>query len=129
MPATDAHTGDGDTGLKYQRVPQHQLTDKARSGEMLTLRLRYKQPEAAKSQLIEGAFSDSGKRFGEASPDFRFASAVAAFGMKLRGSQHAAGTTLAAVEEYAAGALGDDPGNYRAEFVDLVRLARKLRGE
>ncbi len=129
VPATDARTGDGHGELKYQRVPQHQLTDKARSGEMLTLRLRYKQPDGTKSQLIEGAFSDSGKRFGEASPDFRFASAVAAFGMKLRGSQHAAGTTLAAVEEYAAGALGDDPGNYRAEFVDLVRLARKLRGE
>ena len=96
---------------------------------MLTLRLRYKLPEGKESQLLERVLSDGGKRFGEASADFRFASAVAAFGMILRGSQHAGGATLAAVEEYAAGAVGEDPGSYRSEFVDLVRRARRLRGQ
>ena len=67
---------------------------------------------------------DSGAKFGRASDDFRFASAVAAFGMVLRSSPYKGSATLAAVEEYAAGALGKDPNGYRAEFLDLVRRAR-----
>jgi Ca-activated chloride channel family protein len=46
--------------------------------------------------------------------------------MLLRGSKYAGDATLAAVEEYAVSGLGDDPQGYRAEFVDLIRRARKL---
>ena len=52
---------------------------------------------------------------------------LASFGMVLRGSQYIGDTTLSAVEEFAAGAVGEDPGGYRAEFVELVRRARQLR--
>ena len=46
--------------------------------------------------------------------------------MILRGSEHRGTGNLAAVAEIAGGALGDDPGGYRAEFVDLVRKAQSL---
>ena len=112
--------------LKYQRVPQENLTEQAHAGEWLTLRLRYKEPEQNESRLLEFTAKDSGTAFGQASADFRFASAVAGFGMVLRGSPHRGEATLAAVEEYAASALGKDPNGHRAEFLDLVRKARSL---
>ncbi len=121
-------SGDGPV-LKYQHLPPRpatELTEAAGIGELLTLRLRYKEPDGKRSKLLEFAAKDSGKRFGEASPDFQFAAAVASFGMVLRGSQYAGGATLAAVEEFAVSGLGDDPGGYRAEFVDLVRRAQEL---
>ncbi|MBN2474345.1 MAG: von Willebrand factor type A domain-containing protein [Pirellulales bacterium] len=115
--------------LKYQRVWQRDLTDEVRRGEMLTLWLRYKLPDEDESKELEFVAKDDGKRFGEASADFRFASAVAAFGMVLRGSEHCGDVTLSAVEEFAAGALGDDSQGRRAEFAELVRRARQLRGQ
>jgi Ca-activated chloride channel family protein len=126
IPADSGTSPAGVRPLKYQQVPDRNLTEAAQSGELLTLRLRYKEPDGRKSRLLEFALADEGRRFGEASPDFQFAAAVAAFGMILRGSQHAGDATLAAVEEYALSGLGDDPQGYRAEFVDLVRRARQL---
>jgi Ca-activated chloride channel family protein len=117
--------------LKYQRVqpgPAAELTEAAETGELLTLRLRYKEPDGKRSKLLEFVATDSGKRFGEASPDFQFAAAVASFGMVLRGSPYAGDVTLAAVEEFAVSGIGADPGGYRAEFVDLVRRAQRLPG-
>jgi len=112
--------------LRYQLPSKPELTEQARSGELLTLRLRYKEPQGETSRLIEHALRDEGKRFGQASADFRFAASVAAFGMVLRGSPHATGLGLAAVEEFAAGALGPDSNGYRGEFVGLVRHATAM---
>ena len=113
-------------GLKYQRVPQEKLTPQAESGELLTLRIRYKEPAQNASKLLEFTTKDGGARFGEATSDFRFASSVAAFGMMLRSSPYRGNLNYAAVAEFAAGALEPDPNGYRAEFLDLVRAAGKL---
>ena len=102
------------------------LTGAAASGELLTLKLRYKQPEGETSKLLEVPLKDRGGKFNAASKDMQFAAAVASFGMILRGSEHRGDGNLAAVAEIASGALGDDPGGYRAEFVDLVRKAQVL---
>ncbi|MCL4193411.1 MAG: von Willebrand factor type A domain-containing protein [Thermoguttaceae bacterium] len=91
-----------------------------------TVSLRYKEPDGMYSRRLDFSVRDQGKRFGEASTDFQFAAAVGAFGMLLRGSQYRGDATSAAVEEYAASAVGNDPQGYRAEFVDLVRRARQL---
>jgi len=114
--------------LRYQRPAKSELTDDARSGQLLTLQLRYKRPNEDQSNLLEFALRDAGKRFGEASADFQFAAAVASFGMILRGSPYRGQATLKGVEEIAASALRDDPGGHRAEFLDLVRGAEQLRG-
>jgi len=118
--------------LKYQQpatpaVPAEQLTDAAKSGELLTLSLRYKLPEADESTLLEVPLLNVHKRFSEASMDFRFATAVASFGMLLRDSQHRGDTSFAAVEEIAAAAIGADKQGYRTEFLDLVRRAAALK--
>jgi secreted protein with Ig-like and vWFA domain len=113
--------------LKYQRKTGRELTEAADSGELLTLKLRYKEPDGKKSKLLEFVQKDSDNKFGQASSDFRFASSVAAFGMLLRGSQHAGDLNWSAVEEFAAGSLGEDPGGYRNEFLELVHRAGELR--
>ncbi|MHC4404052.1 MAG: YfbK domain-containing protein [Planctomycetota bacterium] len=124
--------GSGGPELKYQRArkkPAAELTDAAKTGELLSLRLRYKEPDGVETKLLEFSVKDSGKRFGEATPDFQFASAVASFGMVLRGSRYQGDVTLAAVEEFAHSGVGDDPDGYRSEFVELIRRTRKMVGE
>ena len=115
--------------LKYQRKTGRELTEAAASGELLTLKLRYKEPEGKKSKLLELVQEGSDKPFGQASADFRFAAGVAAFGMLLRGSQHAGDINWSAVEELAAGSLGEDPGGYRNEFLELIHRAGELKAE
>jgi Ca-activated chloride channel family protein len=100
--------------------------DDEASKELLTLKLRFKQPDGEESKKIEYPLSEKGTRFNNATPDFRFAASVAAFGMILRDSPHRGGITMAGVGEIAASSLGDDTRGYRAEFLDLVRRAEKL---
>ena len=56
----------------------------------------------------------------------RFAAAVAAFGQRLRNDKSVEDMGYAAIAELANGARGDDPEDYRAEFVRLVRMAETL---
>jgi Ca-activated chloride channel family protein len=120
--------------LKYQKAPEKKpepkpegLTDAAATGELLTVKLRFKEPTGDKSELIEFPLKQEPKRFGAASENLRFAAAVAEFGMLLRNSQYRGGATLSAVEEIATAASSHDPSGYRAEFVELVKKAEGLK--
>jgi len=97
------------------------------SSELLTVKLRYKKPDGDKSELIERALSDEGKEFANASLDFKFAAAVAEFGMILRESGHKGNGTLSAVLEWAQEGKGSDANGYRAGFIELVRKAQALK--
>jgi len=109
--------------LKYQRSlpPTPPYAD-----ELLTLKLRYKHPNADTSKLMEFPARDRDVRISEASEDFRFTAAVAAFGMVLRDSQYRGNATLEQALELAAESRCHDPNGHRAEFVGLVRRAREL---
>lgn len=106
--------------LKYQ---QSQLNKQATdTDELLTLKLRYKEPEGSKSQLITTTVSGkSTVQPGLTSDNFRFAAAVASFGMLLRDSEFKGNATYDQVLELAQSALGNDAEGYRAEFIKLVR--------
>jgi Ca-activated chloride channel homolog len=93
---------------------------------MLTVKLRYKKPNDDKTELIQGAVVDNGKQFASASPDFKFATAVAEFGMLLHQSEFKGSGTLGPVLEWAQEGKGIDANGYRAGFVDLVRKAQAL---
>lgn len=124
--AAKVDTGDVDE-LKYQT--KIGPSDAAGNGEMLELRLRYKEPDGDTSTKIEFPVTDSGKRFARASKDFKFASSVASFGMLLRNSEHKGDATYAAVLEIATEGKGPDVHGYRAEFLQMVEQAKKLAGE
>ena len=112
--------------LRYQPSPRRPSPSVA-SDELLTLKLRYKEPEGATSRLLEFPLKDSGRPYAQASADFKFASAVAAFGMILRDSPHRGSATLGGVLELAGEGIGPDPRGYRQDFLDLVRRAENLR--
>jgi len=111
--------------LKYQQFAQP--TRRAASGEILTVRIRYKEPEASTSQSIETALMDRVVPFSSATSDFRFAAAVASFGMILRDSSYKGQSTFDNVLDIAEKSKGDDKNGYRSEFVEIVRKARGLR--
>lgn len=115
--------------LKYQKnpaAPEAPAADPAYSKELLTLKLRYKQPEADASRLLEFPVANRIGKFAQASPDFAWAASVASFGMILRHSPHRGESTLPAVLEMAEVAKGADPTGYRAEFIQLVQQAQSL---
>jgi len=115
--------------LKYQSPPPATIKAEAApvSRDLLTVKLRYKAPDGDKSLLIEKAIpAGELKPFDKASSDFQFAAAVAAFGLKLRGSEHTENITWAEIQKIARRNLNEDSGSYRAEFLTLVERAAKL---
>ena len=93
---------------------------------MMTLKLRYKEPDGDTSKLLVFAITDSGRSYARASADFKFAASVAAFGMLLRDSPYKGTSTFDAVLELAGEGGVRDRHGYRAEFVALVKKARSL---
>lgn len=110
--------------LKYQKTVEP--AEAAASDEVLTLKLRYKEPDGAESKLLTSVVKDSGRSFAQAGQDFQFAASVAAFGLVLRDSQFKGDLTLAAVEELATASRGADEEGYRAEFIELVKQAQAI---
>jgi Ca-activated chloride channel family protein len=111
--------------LRYQQPGS--LTDIAATGQIMTLKLRYKEPDGHTSKLLVVDVVDDGGDIDRASTDFRFAASVAAFGMILRDSEHRGTATHDTVLELARNSLGDDEHGYRAEFINLVRTAKALQ--
>ena len=109
--------------LRYQSTAP---TETAFGDELLQLKLRYKEPQGSRSQLIQRTVRDSTQSVYAASANFRFAAAVAGFGMLLRDSEHKGTATWESVAALASSARGEDAEGYRAGFLDLVRQARSL---
>jgi Ca-activated chloride channel homolog len=123
VPAGARPVAQSDDSLTYQEVS---LRPGARhSSELLTVRLRYKDPKGSTSRLLEAPVTD---RTGTASEDMRFASAVAEFAMLLRDSEHKGEASWDQVLSLARGARGEDEQGYRGEFVGMVETARTLAG-
>ncbi len=97
------------------------------SPEILTLKVRYKEPAGETSKKLEVPLVDTNAKPGAASADFRFAASVAAFGMVLRGSPYGGRADLAMVDRLAREGLGSDAGSYRSDFLGLVRRAQEMK--
>jgi Ca-activated chloride channel homolog len=114
-------------GLKYQTPPSP--SPAAASGELMTVKLRYKLPEGDQSKLLELAVQDGDATLAGASPDFRFAAAVASFGMLLRSSPFKGDANWAQTIALAQGGIGDSrDAAARRELVELAKKAESLSG-
>ncbi|MCG3172977.1 MAG: hypothetical protein GMKNLPBB_01149 [Myxococcota bacterium] len=110
--------------LKYQKPGSP--TGAVHANELLTLKLRYKQPDGGSSKLLSRTVTDVNQAWESAPENLRFAAAVASFGMVLRASPHKGGVTLDQVRAWADRARTHDPEGYRAEFVRMVSLAQAI---
>jgi Ca-activated chloride channel family protein len=108
--------------LRYQRP--RTTSSVAASDELMTVKLRYKAPEGGASRLLSVAARDSSS--GAASPEVRFAAAVAGFGMLLRDSEHKGALTYSQIAALARSVPAADSDGYRAEFARLVDMAERL---
>ncbi len=98
------------------------------SNDLMTIKLRFKRPKGETSELLSTVVRDDPRELASSSADFRFASAVAGFGMLLRDSPNKGGISSGAVRSLAEGALGADPHGYRRGFIDLVTAFDGLSG-
>ncbi|MFT7463473.1 MAG: Ca-activated chloride channel family protein [Pseudohongiellaceae bacterium] len=114
----------GSVELKYQQQADPQTF--VDSPELLTVNLRWKRPDEDVGRELAVPLEDQGGVFAEASEEYRFSAAVAAFGMVLRGSEHSGDATVAWIVETADGARSFDPLGDRSEFVRLARTAQGL---
>ncbi|WP_295794640.1 von Willebrand factor type A domain-containing protein [Mucilaginibacter sp.] len=113
--------------LKYQKALPVSV-DKS-SDEMMTIKFRYKDPDSATSKLSQVSIKDSPRALEATTVDFRFAAAVAEFGMLLRGSQFKQQSTYAQAISLAKGAKGNDEEGYRSEFIRLAESAKSIANE
>lgn len=116
--------------LRYADKAEKEAAPGDRS-ELAFLKLRWKKPDAERSELSTLPVTDADVVADPDSvpQDVRFSVAVAAFGQKLKG--------VPALQDYAYGSIlglaeaarGNDPFGYRAEFLTLTRLAAGLAEE
>lgn len=113
--------GGGVDPLKYQKnTPEAKAPAADPGDEWLTLKLRHKHPEGDISALQETVVTGTATPWQESGSDFQFATAVAMFGMKLRGMTDVSEIPWDGVRQLARSGLKDDKSEDRAEFVELI---------
>ena len=121
VPKGERTPGSTTKGLKYQQQPR--TTAAARSSELMTVAVRFKQPDGHESARVAQTVRNLSRPM---TANLGFASAVAEFGMLLRGSPHAGRASYGAVIDRARRYSSDDRNGYQAEFIGLVERAAGL---
>lgn len=107
--------------LKYQ-YNNGEVADEE-SPEIMTIKLRYKEPNGETSKLIQHPVIDSHLPLTNTSENFRFSASVAEFGLLLRDSEYKQQSSFSQVVSLAKSAKGTDNNGYRSEFLRLVESA------
>ena len=124
IPAGQKIENPGVDDLKYSKVEPSNTNF---SAELMTVKLRYKEPKEDQSKLMSIGVLDRNYSIENASENVRFASAVAQFGLLLRDSRYKGNASFANIQNLASSALGNDFRNYRNEFLGLVNKAKNLK--
>jgi Ca-activated chloride channel family protein len=124
VPAGQKVENPGVDELKYATPAEP--TQGAGTGELLTVKLRYKEPDGDASKPLNVGVLDRQASFRNASENFKFAAAVAQFGLLLRDSRYKGQSSFDGAAELARTSAGADLHGYRAEFLRLVETARNL---
>lgn len=112
-----------DQDLKYQTKV---LSTAASGKELLTVKLRYKDPDGSVSKLLTETLIDDGRNIAQTTNDFRWAVAVAEYALILRESEYKGMASFEQVLALAKSALGPDNEGLRKEFVELVTRAAEI---
>lgn len=103
--------------LKYSNRDKH---NNRYQQELATIKFRYKLPHESKSTEGLQVIDAQSVQLAKSSNDFRFAAAVAWFGLVLRQSELIGETKMADLIHLARYAKDADADGYRSEFVRLV---------
>ncbi|MBA4134404.1 MAG: hypothetical protein C0525_06735 [Flavobacterium sp.] len=104
--------------LKYTKVKTD--NESQYNEELATIKFRYKKPEGEKSIEMIKTIADQAISLEQSSKDFKFSSAVAWFGLKLRDSKYISEKSTDAIKRLAQSSLSYDEDGYKAEFIRLV---------
>ncbi len=123
----------GDIGAGHTVTALYELIPSRKAGadgsNLMTVKLRYKMPNGQTSRLLELPVRDEHEQLGSASPDFRFAAAVASFGMLLRDSPFKGDASYRQTIELAESGVGEARDSAaRRELISLVKKAESLTG-
>ncbi|MFT3806560.1 vWA domain-containing protein [Arenimonas sp.] len=119
--------GSGGESVDPLRYGRRTAVAAGKADEIGLLRLRYKQPGAETSRLIETPLQRSQIQ-AKASPRLRWAAAIAAYADLLRGGKNVGRFDWNDVRTLATGLADQDRWGYRAEFLQLVDRARSVTG-
>lgn len=92
--------------------------------ELATVKFRYKKPDGDKSIEMIHTIPNQKIELKNASKDFKFASAVAWFGLKLRDSQLISNKDSKDIIKLAKEGIQNDNDGYKAEFIRLVESVK-----
>lgn len=112
-----------ETKLKYTRTSHSQNF----GDELGTVKFRYKKPDEDKSVEINQVIKNSDEFIESASPDFKFASSVAWFGLVLRDSKLLDKKDLNSIETLAKEGKNKDEEGYRSEFIRLIEAYKSIQ--
>lgn len=110
--------------LKYQKPAEDKFVNT--SSEIMTIKFRYKEPDSDVSKLEAVTVDDKPLNADKTSDDFRFAAAVAEYGMLLRDSQFKQNSKFDQLINMAKSAKGKDDDGYRAEFIRLAESTKNM---
>lgn len=106
------------SNLKYQTARVNG------SDELMTVKVRYKEPNGEESKLIEIPVGNDVTA--EPSGDFKFAASLAELGMILNNSEYKGDADFDSVISLAKEGLGEDRFGFRTEFLHMVDLIRYI---
>ena len=111
-------------GLRYQKQVKEGFAN-----ELAFLKIRYKDPVVKDAKSVEESIPIpfSLTDLTQTDDDYRFAAAVAEWGMLLRNSKYKAKSSYKQVIDLAKNAIGKDEEGYRKEFIRLVELSEKIK--
>ena len=125
IPAGSDQPVPGVDPLRYQQIaPRPEVG----ADEVVTIKVRYKRPEESESRLLVRTLTKPSAGEDGLSEAFRFASAVAEFGLLLRDSPYKGDALYERAYERAREALGDDEDGRRSELLSLIRTAENPVG-
>ena len=108
--------------LKYSQITEFGVV----KNELATIKFRYKNPDSDKSLEMIQTITESDSKIEKASPDFKFATSVAWFGLVLRNSQLIKDKDLTKIVNLAKQGKSNDEEGYRSEFVRLIETYRGI---
>lgn len=107
--------------LKYTKVDANENNY---SDELATIKFRYKKPDGDKSIEMIKVIENKSIPLKNSSDDFKFSTAVAWFGLKLRDSNLVPNKATEDIKKLAKEGLSNDDEGYKAEFIRLVETVK-----